>query len=64
MGCRNGGEFQTQEDERRSSSSIVNDALLLTTMCIIGFPVDVHIKDGSVYSGIFHTASVDDHYGM
>ncbi|KAI3768966.1 hypothetical protein L6452_00062 [Arctium lappa] len=64
MGCRNGGEFQSQEDERRSSSSIVNDALLLTTMCIIGFPVDVHIKDGSVYSGIFHTASVDDHYAI
>ncbi|KAJ9562620.1 hypothetical protein OSB04_007780 [Centaurea solstitialis] len=66
MGCRNGGEFQPQEeDERRSSSSsIVNDALLLTTMCIIGFPVDVHIKDGSVYSGIFHTASVDDHYAI
>ncbi|XP_024966284.1 uncharacterized protein LOC112506461 [Cynara cardunculus var. scolymus] len=63
MGCRNGGQFQPQEQDRRSSS-IVNDALLLTTMCIIGFPVDVHIKDGSIYSGIFHTASVDDHYAI
>ncbi|PHU13043.1 hypothetical protein BC332_19973 [Capsicum chinense] len=38
----------------------LSDALLFTTMCIIGLPVDVYIKDGAVYSGIFHTASVDD----
>lgn len=60
MGWRN------EEDERRSPSSspLVNDALLLTTMCIIGLSVDVHIKDGSIYSGIFHTACVDDRYAI
>ncbi|XP_071730922.1 uncharacterized protein [Rutidosis leptorrhynchoides] len=56
---KNGGK-----EDRRTQSSIVNDALLLTTMCLIGLSVDVHIKDGSVYSGIFHTACVDDRYAI
>ncbi|OMP05348.1 hypothetical protein CCACVL1_01939 [Corchorus capsularis] len=42
----------------------MNEALLLATMCIIGLPVDVHLKDGSVFSGIFHTASVEKEYGI
>ncbi|GJV09497.1 polyadenylate-binding protein-interacting protein 4-like protein [Tanacetum coccineum] len=50
--------------ERRSSKTDMNDALLLTTMCLIGLSVDVHIKDGSVYSGIFHTASVNHPYAI
>ncbi|KAI8025294.1 Polyadenylate-binding protein-interacting protein 4 [Camellia lanceoleosa] len=33
-------------------------------MCIIGLPVDVHVKDSSVYSGIFHTACVENDYGI
>ncbi|XP_022753139.1 uncharacterized protein LOC111301602 isoform X6 [Durio zibethinus] len=40
----------------------MNEALLFATMCIIGLPVDVHLKDGSVYSGIFYTASVEKEY--
>ncbi|XP_022753135.1 uncharacterized protein LOC111301602 isoform X2 [Durio zibethinus] len=42
----------------------MNEALLFATMCIIGLPVDVHLKDGSVYSGIFYTASVEKEYGI
>ncbi|GMJ10330.1 hypothetical protein HRI_004702200 [Hibiscus trionum] len=42
----------------------MNEALLLATMCIIGLPVDVHLKDASVYSGTFHTASVEKEYGI
>lgn len=61
MGCRNRDLFS--EDSSSSSSSSLSDALLFATMCIIGLPVDVHVKDGSVYSGIFHTASVDKDYG-
>ncbi|KAI4308018.1 hypothetical protein L6164_031137 [Bauhinia variegata] len=59
MGCRNREFFS--EDETSSPSPC--EALLFATMCIIGLPVDVHVKDGSVYSGIFHTASVDRDYG-
>ncbi|KAL2322642.1 hypothetical protein Fmac_027021 [Flemingia macrophylla] len=59
MGCRNRDSFT--EDH---TSSSLSEALLLTTMCIVGLPVDVHVKDGSVYSGIFHTASVHADYGI
>ncbi|KAK6934444.1 Ataxin 2, SM domain [Dillenia turbinata] len=53
MGCRN----RVLSDDSSAISASLGDALLFTTMCIIGLPVDVHIKDGSVYSGIFYTAS-------
>ncbi|KAF7112255.1 hypothetical protein RHSIM_RhsimUnG0251100 [Rhododendron simsii] len=61
MGYRN-REFLGQESSAVPSS--LNDALLFTTMCIIGLPVDVHVKDGSIYSGIFHTACVENDYGI
>ncbi|KAL3632766.1 hypothetical protein CASFOL_025750 [Castilleja foliolosa] len=66
MACRK----EELREERRNrnaaaaSSIAMSDALLLTTMCIIGMPVDVYAKDGSVYSGIFHTASVDKDYAI
>ncbi|KAJ4975223.1 hypothetical protein NE237_000329 [Protea cynaroides] len=47
-----------------AASASVSDALLFTTMCIIGVPVEVQVKDGSIYSGIFHTASVEKDYGI
>ncbi|GMN65680.1 hypothetical protein TIFTF001_034738 [Ficus carica] len=47
-----------------SSSSSLSDALLFATICFVGLPVDVHVKDGSVFSGIFHTASVHHDYGI
>ncbi|KAF3453475.1 hypothetical protein FNV43_RR03915 [Rhamnella rubrinervis] len=59
MGCRN----RELHDDLSASSSL-SGALLFTTMCIIGLPVDVHVKDGSVYSGIFHTACVENDYGI
>lgn len=50
--------------EENGVGATLNDALLFTTMCIIGLPVDVYIKDGAVYSGIFYTACVDDEYAI
>ncbi|KAK8358300.1 hypothetical protein V6Z12_A04G009000 [Gossypium hirsutum] len=41
----------------------MNEALLLATMYILGLPVDMHLTDGSVYSGIFHTAAVEKEFG-
>lgn len=58
MGYKN----RTELEINNSSSS--SEALLFATMCIIGLPVDVHVKDGSVYSGIFYTASVEKDYGV
>lgn len=51
-------------DNKTSYSSVNDDALLFATICIVGLPVDVHVKDGSVYSGIFHTAGFENDYGI
>lgn len=64
MGYRN--KSLVTKDQTISSSSnceSLSDAMLVFTMNIIGLPVDVHVKDGSVFSGIFYTASVDDRFG-
>ena len=55
MGYKNRAEAETE--------ACLNEALLFATMCIIGLPVDVHIRDGSVYFGTFHTASFDKENG-
>ena len=39
-------------------------ALLCLTACLIGHPVEVQLKNGSVYSGIFHTANAEKDYGL
>ncbi|KAK6785590.1 hypothetical protein RDI58_019045 [Solanum bulbocastanum] len=62
MGCKKGGRFMPEEEN--GVGATLRDALLFTTMCITGLPVDVYIKDGAVYSGIFHTACVDDEYAI
>ncbi|XP_074348178.1 uncharacterized protein LOC141686960 isoform X2 [Apium graveolens] len=50
MVSRNRGGFSTEEER-------VSDMLVFTTMCIIGHTVDVFVKDGSIFSGIFYTSS-------
>uniref|UniRef100_A0A6N2KAZ3 Ataxin 2 SM domain-containing protein n=1 Tax=Salix viminalis TaxID=40686 RepID=A0A6N2KAZ3_SALVM len=55
MGYRNRAEAETE--------ACLNEALLFATMCILGLPVDVHVRDGSVYFGTFHTASFDKENG-
>lgn len=42
----------------------LNDRLLLVTMLLIGQPVEVQVKNGSIYSGIFHTANIEKDYGV
>lgn len=49
-----------KDDPSSSSSSL----LLFTTMCMVGLPVEVQVKDGSLYSGVFHTASLHNGYGV
>ncbi|XP_065862369.1 uncharacterized protein [Euphorbia lathyris] len=46
------------------TETCLSEAFLFATMCIIGLPVDVHVRDGSVYSGTLHTASVDKDFGI
>ena len=61
-------ELRSDDENKKasssSSSSSLSDALLFATICFVGLPVDVHVKDGSVFSGIFHTASVHHDYGL
>lgn len=58
-------EKEGDEPARESSTaaSPLSNALLFATLCIVGLPVDVLVKDGSVYSGVFHTACLQDGYG-
>ncbi|XP_031248169.1 uncharacterized protein LOC116105948 [Pistacia vera] len=56
--------YKNRTEQETNNSSSLSEALLFATMCIIGLPVDVHVKDGSVYSGIFYTASVEKDYGI
>jgi hypothetical protein len=41
----------------------VCEALLLATVCMVGLPVEVQVRDGSAYAGVFHAASLDAGYG-
>ncbi|XP_074310922.1 uncharacterized protein LOC141646849 isoform X2 [Silene latifolia] len=58
------GRVRDEEEELAASSSSLSEVLLFTTMCIVGLPVQVFIKDGSIFSGIFYTASFHKGYGI
>lgn len=40
------------------------DRLVYLTACLIGHHVEVQVKNGSVYSGIFHATNADKDFGM
>ncbi|KAL5757417.1 hypothetical protein ACOSP7_020028 [Xanthoceras sorbifolium] len=44
--------------------SASNDRLLYVMTSLIGLPVEVHVKNGSIYSGIFHAKSNDKDFGV
>ncbi|ESQ54572.1 hypothetical protein EUTSA_v10025144mg [Eutrema salsugineum] len=56
------GYARKMEDD--DSSSSLNEALLVATVCIIGLQVHVHVNDGSVFSGIFYTASLENGFAI
>ena len=39
------------------------DSLVYLTTCMIGHLVEAYLKNGSVYSGIFHAADVEKDFG-
>ncbi|XP_042407897.1 uncharacterized protein LOC121997513 isoform X2 [Zingiber officinale] len=51
-------------NEEIPTASSLGDALLYTTMCIVGLPVEVQVKDGSLYCGILHTACFEKDHGV
>ncbi|RLM73110.1 uncharacterized protein C2845_PM15G22760 [Panicum miliaceum] len=48
----------------KAASPSLSEALLLATVCMVGLPVEVQVRDGSAYAGVLHTACVDDGYGV
>lgn len=44
--------------------SPLRDRLVYLTTCLLGHHVEVHVKNGSIYSGIFHAANAEKDFGM
>ncbi|KAK4267247.1 hypothetical protein QN277_024052 [Acacia crassicarpa] len=41
-----------------------HDRLVYVTTCLIGQQVEVHVKNGSIYSGIFHATNTEKDFGI
>ncbi|XP_021319422.1 uncharacterized protein LOC8066819 isoform X2 [Sorghum bicolor] len=48
----------------KAAAPSIAEALLLATVCMVGLPVEVRVRDGSAYAGVLHTACVDAGYGV
>nr|CAE04744.4 OSJNBb0060E08.7 [Oryza sativa Japonica Group] len=55
---------QRPSSSSSSPSPSLPEALLLATVCMVGLPVEVQVRDGSAYAGVLHTASVEGAYGV
>ena len=40
------------------------DRLTYVLTCLVGHRVEVHVKNGSIISGIFHATNADKDFGM
>nr|XP_027192535.1 polyadenylate-binding protein-interacting protein 3 isoform X2 [Cicer arietinum] len=47
-----------------SYESPSRDRLVYLATCLIGHPVEVQVKNGSIYSGIFHATNTDKDFGI
>jgi len=47
-----------------SYESPSRDRLVYLTTCLIGHQVEVQVKNGSIYSGIFHATNTEKDFGM
>ncbi|XP_022152629.1 polyadenylate-binding protein-interacting protein 3-like isoform X2 [Momordica charantia] len=47
-----------------SFGSTSNDRLVYLTACFIGHHVEVQVKNGSIYSGIFHSTNAEKDFGI
>ncbi|KAF6152358.1 hypothetical protein GIB67_006012 [Kingdonia uniflora] len=44
--------------------SLLRDRLVYFTTCLIGHVVEVEVKNGSIFSGIYHAANVEKDFGI
>lgn len=54
----------TSMSRRGGFGRALHDRLLFMTACLIGQPVEVQVKNGSIFSGIFHTTNAEKDYGV
>lgn len=71
-GYRSGHDFVFSPDRLLAAGGLVaskiggpsGDRLLYLATCLIGQPVEVQVKNGSLYTGIFHATNADKDFGM
>ncbi|XP_019448241.1 PREDICTED: polyadenylate-binding protein-interacting protein 3-like isoform X1 [Lupinus angustifolius] len=56
------GALTDSKDGNYESPS--HDRLVYITTCLIGHQVEVQVKNGSIYSGIFHATNADKDFGI
>lgn len=67
-GKSNPGNFSNADSVNGSKvgeyESHSHDRLIYMTTCLIGHPVEVQVKNGSTYSGIFHATNAEREFGI
>eukprot|EP01135_Chromosphaera_perkinsii_P003554 Nk52_evm12s248 gene=Nk52_evmTU12s248 len=56
--------FSSSEDSSSSPADLQRDRLLYLTAHLIGLVVEVQVRCGTVYEGIFHSATMDKDFGV
>lgn len=64
LGKSNPGRLTNTGVLTGSSQSPSCDRLIYLTTCLIGHHVDVQVKNGSMYSGIFHATNTEKDFGI
>ncbi|TYI85660.1 hypothetical protein E1A91_D04G011100v1 [Gossypium mustelinum] len=68
LGKSNQGRIQTTGalavGKTVGNESFSRDRLVYLTTCLIGHPVEVHVKSGSIYTGIFHATDAENDFGI
>ncbi|MCO5582504.1 hypothetical protein L7F22_036401 [Adiantum nelumboides] len=57
-------ETSAGDQSRDGAQEPLNQHLLYLTACLIGQLVEVQVQNGSIYSGVFHTANAEKNYGI
>lgn len=64
MRSSSGGFTNAENGGKLGHSSPSRDRLVYVMTQVIGHHVDVHVKNGSVISGIFHATNTDKDFGI
>eukprot|EP00741_Cyanophora_paradoxa_P006007 tig00000970_g5825.t1 len=62
-GVHSGGNAFLERETMRQEKHL-HERLVFITTSLIGLEVEAHVKNGTVYDGIFHGAAMDKEYGV